>query len=210
MSSHTRFLCILHVKNVVGILLTNIVRKKQYITIFPHPLPSLKCVTSRSNMITAAHVKYSNCIRYNFFIYCPICMKFSHNILHTYSFILNTIKHNWKIRRFWVVDPLKLFNFVINFLVAQEKLPGKLQARAIISTRRGWILIAWTFIARNFLPSVCSTFIEGGCGTLSIHLLSFLKGSEHYFNSCLFCSVYKVVISIRTTNTAWSNLFIIL
>ena len=34
-------------------------------------------------------------------------MKFSHNILHTYSFILSIIKHNWKIRRFWVVDPLK-------------------------------------------------------------------------------------------------------
>ena len=57
-------------------------------------------------MITAAHVKYSNCIRYNFFIFCPICMQFSHNILHTHSFILSIIKHNWKIRRFWVFDPL--------------------------------------------------------------------------------------------------------
>ena len=35
-------------------------------------------------------------------------MKFLHNILHTYSFILSIIKHNWKIRRFWVVDPLKM------------------------------------------------------------------------------------------------------
>ena len=61
-------------------------------------------------MTTAAHVKYSNCIRYNFFIFCPICMKFSHNFLHTYSFILSIIKHNWKIRRFWVVDPLKWIN----------------------------------------------------------------------------------------------------
>ena len=49
-----------------------------------------------------------------------------------------------------------------NFLVAQEKLPGKLQARAIISTRREWIFIAWIFIARNFLPSACSSFIEVG------------------------------------------------
>ena len=108
--SHTRFLCILHVKNVVGISLANIVRKNNtLITPFPHPLwslPSLECVTPRSNMITAAHVKYSNCIHYNVFIFCPICMKFSHNILHTYSFILSIIKHNWKIRRFWVVDPL--------------------------------------------------------------------------------------------------------
>ena len=94
----------------------------------------------------------------------------------------------------------RLGNFVKNFLVAPEKLPGNLQARAIISTRRGWIFIAWIFIARNYLPSVCS-FIEGGCGTLSIHLLSFLKGSDHYLNSCLYCSVYKVVISIGSTNT---------
>ena len=101
----------------------------------------------------------------------------------------------------------RLCNFVRNFLVAQEKLLGKLQARAIISTRRDWI-----FIARDFLPSVCSTFIEGGCGTLSVHLFSFLKGSVHYLNSCLFCSVYKLVISIGTTNTVsvWSKLFIIL
>ena len=46
-NSYTRFFCILHVKNVVGILLANIVRKKQYITPFPHPLPSLKCVTHK-------------------------------------------------------------------------------------------------------------------------------------------------------------------
>ena len=103
----------------------------------------------------------------------------------------------------------RLCNFVRNFLVAQEKLPGKLQARAIISTRRVWIFIAWIFIARNFLPSVCFTFIDGGCGTLSIFLLLFLKGSVHYLNSCLFCSVYKVVISIGTTNTVWSKPFII-
>ena len=35
-------------------------------------------------------------------------MKFSHNILHTYSFSLGIIKHNWKIRRFWVADPLNV------------------------------------------------------------------------------------------------------
>ena len=104
---------------------------------------------------------------------------------------------------------MEYLKYIKYSMVAQEKLPGKLQARAIISTRRVWIFISWTFIARNFLPSVCSTFIEGGCGTLSIHLLSFLKGSVHYLNSCLFCSVYKVVISIGATNTAWSKPFII-
>ena len=103
--------------------------------------------------------------------------------------------------RYFYVKGLLNYAIVRNFLVAQEKLPGKLQARAIISIRRGWIFIAWIFIARNFLPSVCSIFIEEGCGTLSIHLLSFLKCSEHYLNSCLFCRVYKVVISIGTSKT---------
>ena len=46
-------------------------------------------------------------------------MKFLHNILHTYSFILGIIKHNWKIRQFWVADLLNLVIFVhvifINF-----------------------------------------------------------------------------------------------
>ena len=46
----------------------------------------------------------------HFFIFCPICMKFSHNILNTYSFISGIIKHNWKIRRFWVADPLKVMH----------------------------------------------------------------------------------------------------
>ena len=76
-----------HVTNVEGIPLANLVRKNNTLHHYPHPLPSLESVTPRSNMITAAHVKYSNCIRYNFFIFCPICMQFSHNILHTYSFI---------------------------------------------------------------------------------------------------------------------------
>ena len=61
----------------------------------------------------------------------------------------------------------------------------------------------------TFLPSDCSTFIEGGCGTLSIRLLPFLKGSIHYINSCLFSSVYKIVIYIGTSNTVLSKPFII-
>ena len=39
------------------------------------------------------------------FIVRFVAMKFSHDILHTYCFILSIIKHNWKIRRFWVVGP---------------------------------------------------------------------------------------------------------
>ena len=101
----TCFLCILHVKNVEGISLANLVRKNNTLHHYPTPILTRVCNTSLQYDYTA-HVKYSNCIRYNFFIFCPICMKFSHNILHTYSFILSIIKHNWKIRRFWVVDPL--------------------------------------------------------------------------------------------------------
>ena len=84
--------------------MANIVRKNN--TLHHYSTLSRVCNTSLQYDYTA-HLKYSNCIRYNFFIFCSICMKFSHNILNTYSFIFNIIKHNWKIRRFWVVDPLK-------------------------------------------------------------------------------------------------------
>ena len=107
----TCFLFILHVRNVRRNIIGQFSKKKQYITPLSHPLPSLKWVAARSNMTAGSKPvtsKYSNCIRYNFFIFCPICMKFSHNFLHTYSFILGIIKHNWKIRRFWVAGPLKL------------------------------------------------------------------------------------------------------
>ena len=39
------------------------------------------------------------------FIVRFVAMKFSHDILHTYCFILSIIKHNLKIGRFWVVGP---------------------------------------------------------------------------------------------------------
>ena len=45
----------------------------------------------------------------------------------------------------------RLCNLVSNFIVAREKLLGKLQARAIFRTRGVWIFIAWIFIARNFI-----------------------------------------------------------
>ena len=38
-------------------------------------------------------------------------MKFSHNILLTYSIILSIMKRNGKIRRFWVVDPFKFTSY---------------------------------------------------------------------------------------------------
>ena len=41
--------------------------------------------------------------------------------------------------------------------------------------------LLYGFLLRaTLLPSDCSTFIEGGFGTLSIRLLSFLKGSSQY------------------------------
>ena len=105
-AGQTCFLCILHVKNVRRNIIGLLSKKKQYIT----PLPrSLQWVAALSNMTTGSNVEllklYTQAI--TFFIFCPICLKFSHNILHTYSFILGIIKHNWKIRRFWVADSLK-------------------------------------------------------------------------------------------------------
>ena len=40
-----------------GISLDNLVRKKQYITPLPHPLPSLQWVAARSNMTAGSNVK---------------------------------------------------------------------------------------------------------------------------------------------------------
>ena len=50
--------------------------------------------------------KYINCISYNFFIFCPICMKFSHKFLNTYCFILCIKREKSKICENWVVDML--------------------------------------------------------------------------------------------------------
>ena len=110
------FLCILPVKNVVGISLANILRKNNTLHHYSTPYPPSSVLHLATIWLQALTSKYSNCISYNFFIFCPICMKFSHNILHTYSFILSIIKHNWKIRRFWVADPL-------NFLKATTLYP---------------------------------------------------------------------------------------
>ena len=55
--------------------------------------------------LQAVTSKYSNCISYNFFsFFCLICMKFSYNILHTYSFILCIKKEKSKICKNRVVD----------------------------------------------------------------------------------------------------------
>ena len=104
---HTCFLCILNVRNVEGISLDNLVRKNNTLHHYPTPYPPTSMYRLATIWLQTLTSKYSNCICYNFFISCPICMKFSHNILHTYSIILSIIKHNWKIRRFWVGDPLK-------------------------------------------------------------------------------------------------------
>ena len=107
-SCQTCFLCTLHVRNVITISLDNLVRKNNTLHHYPTPYPRSTAYRLAPIWLQALTAKYSNCISYNFFIFCPICMKFSHNILHTYSFILSILKHNWKIRRFWVVDPLHL------------------------------------------------------------------------------------------------------
>ena len=75
-----------------------------YPPLSPPPTP----YPSSALWLQASAFNYSNCISYNFFIFCPICLKFSHKFLHTYSFILSIKMQNWKIRQFWVADPLKL------------------------------------------------------------------------------------------------------
>ena len=85
-------------------------RKNQYIWPLLRPYHLVRGMTGqavRPIYIHLASHNYSTCITYNFFIFCPICLKFSHKFLHTYSFILNIKKQNWKISQFWVVDPLK-------------------------------------------------------------------------------------------------------
>ena len=77
----------------------------------PHPLPSLSGGTGWLKWLQAVTPNYSNCISYNFFIFCSICLKFSHKFLHTYSFILCIKKKNSKICENRVADqvvgPLK-------------------------------------------------------------------------------------------------------
>ena len=65
-----------------------VTKKKKYIGPLPHPLPSPWMGIGWWHWLQAITSKCSNCISYNFFIFCPICMKFSHKFLHTYCFIL--------------------------------------------------------------------------------------------------------------------------
>ena len=57
-----------------------------------------------TNPTTVVTSNYSNCISYNFFIFCPICLKFSHKFLRTYCFILWIKKEKSKICENRVVD----------------------------------------------------------------------------------------------------------
>ena len=84
----------LHVRNVVTISLDNLVRKNNTLHHYPTPYPRSTAYQLAPIWLQALTSKYSNCISSNFLFFCPICMKFSHNILHTYSFILSIIRHN--------------------------------------------------------------------------------------------------------------------
>ena len=64
---------------------------------------------------TLRHKTTRSCVCYNFFIFRLISLNFSHKFLHTYSFILSILKHNWKIRLFRVVDPLKLWKIILAY-----------------------------------------------------------------------------------------------
>ena len=100
---HTRFLS----TTWIGKALDSFHKKKEYIWPFLHPLPPLVSGMAGHIWLLAFTPKNSTCISYNFFFFCPICLKFLHKFLYTYSFILSIKKNNWKISRFWVADPLK-------------------------------------------------------------------------------------------------------
>ena len=73
----TCFLCILHDRNFITIALECLKKKNQYIGPLPHPLPSLACRPLGLFWLQAITPNYSTCISYNF-IFCRICLKFSH------------------------------------------------------------------------------------------------------------------------------------
>ena len=85
---HTCSLCILQYRTFVTIALECLEKKNQYIGPLHHPLPSLACRPLGLFWLQAVTPNYSTCISYNFFIFCPICLKFSHKFPHTYCFIL--------------------------------------------------------------------------------------------------------------------------
>ena len=67
--------------NIWQTLRNNIIRefrkeKNQYIGPLPHPLPSLVCRPHGSIWLDSVAPNYSTCISHNFFIFCPICLKF--------------------------------------------------------------------------------------------------------------------------------------
>ena len=99
----------LHVRNIVQMSLDNLVRKNNTLHHYPTNYPPSSAYRLAPIWLQALTSKYSNCISYNFFIFCPISMKFSQNILHTYSFILSIIKHSLleNLTIFWVAFPLK-------------------------------------------------------------------------------------------------------
>ena len=65
-------------RHLVRISLDSIQRKNQYIGPLPHPLPSLAGGMGWLKWLQAVTPNYSNCISYNFLIFCQICLKFSH------------------------------------------------------------------------------------------------------------------------------------
>ena len=87
------------------ISLDNLVRKNNTLHHYPASYSPSRVYRLATIQLQAVTSKYSNCISYNFFIFCPICMKFSHNVLHTYSFILCVKKRKVEICENRVVMP---------------------------------------------------------------------------------------------------------
>ena len=77
----------IHVKNVRRNIIGQLSKKKKTIHYTITPPPTLARVCTALLQFNYRHFaltsKYSNTISYKFFIFCPICMKFSHKFLNT-------------------------------------------------------------------------------------------------------------------------------
>ena len=64
-------------------------RKEKINTLDLYPPPTLPCLRPPGSIwLHVVTPDYSTCIRHNFFIFCPICLKFSRKFLYTYCLIL--------------------------------------------------------------------------------------------------------------------------
>ena len=118
-----------YMRHYVTIALESLEKKKSIhwiITPSPSTYPPLPAIClAQSDYKRSSLTTQLVYLSYNFFIFCPICLKFSHKFLHTYSFILSIIEKldnlgkSISLNRHWLVAVnmmilLHLAKFTIN------------------------------------------------------------------------------------------------